>query len=129
MGADPRTTARYGLAKPIATHRRPATCAEADCRYHLNGWQMRVDERTQLGARQAHLIKTSGRRYTVVRLDAGTILYLFEAGQTCFGVHTVPADRPAIYIVRQGMNQPTVHRKPEDWVDDFSTHLDKIREQ
>jgi len=125
---DPRTTARYGLAKPAATHRRPATCAEVSCKYHLKGWQMRVEESTPVGARQTALIKASGRRFTTVR-EQGAIRYLFEAGQSCFGTHTVDIDRPAIYLVRQGYSAPIRHTRPEDWVDDFATHLDKLREQ
>jgi hypothetical protein len=125
---DPRTTARYGLAKPAATHRRPATCVEASCRYHREGWQMRVEESTPLGARQTALIKASGRRFTTVR-EQGATRYLFEPGQSCFGTHSVDLERPAIYLVRQGYSEPVKHTRPEHWVEDFSTHLDKIREQ
>lgn len=128
MLIDPRTTARYGLSKPVATHRRAATCAEVDCKYHREGWQMRVEESTPLGARQAALIKGSGRRFTTIQ-EQGAVRYLFEAGQSCFRAHTVDLDRPAIYIVRQGASAPIRHTRPENWVDDFSTHLDKIREQ
>ncbi len=128
MLIDPRTTAKYGLAKPVATHRRPATCAEVSCKYHRGGWQMRIMPGTPKGERQEYLIRQSGRRYTAVR-GPGSVLYTFEPGQTCFGVHTVPVDRPAIYIVRQGASPPRRHSRGSDWVDDFSTHLDKIREQ
>ena len=125
---DPRTTARYGLAKPAPTHRRPATCAEVSCRFHRDGWQMRVEESTPLGARQAALIKASGRHFTTVR-EQGATRYLFEAGQQCFRPHTVDLERPAIYLVRQGAAAPVRHTRPEHWVDDFSTHLDKLKGQ
>jgi hypothetical protein len=125
---DPRTTARYGVSKPAATHRRPATCEEVDCRFYRNGWQMRVMPDTPMGDRQAHLIKQSGRRYTLTRLPDGH-LYQFEAGQQCFRVHTVDLEKPAIYLVRQGYSQPIRHTRPDNWVDDFATHLDKLRGQ
>lgn len=89
---------------------------------------MRVEESTSLGARQAALIKASGRHFTTVR-EQGATRYLFEPGQSCFGAHSLPIDRPAIYLVRQGASAPVRHTNPLDWVDDFSTHLDKIREQ
>jgi hypothetical protein len=125
---DPRTTARYGLAKPAGTHRRPATCAEVACRFHLKGWQMRVEESTPLGARQTALIKASGRHFTTVP-EQGAVRYLFEAGQSCFRAHSVDIGRPALYIVRQGASAPIRHTRPDDWVDDFSTHLDKLKGQ
>lgn len=128
-GSDPRLTSSYTLAKPARTHRRPATCAEVNCKFYRLGWQMHIPIGTPLGERQAHLVKQSGRRFTAVAESAGSMLLTFEPGQSCFGAHTVPNDRPAIYVVRQGTTQPMVHTRPEDWVDDFSTHLDKIREQ
>lgn len=128
MIADPRLTTRYALAKPAATHRRPATCEEVGCKYLRGGWQMRVMESTALGQRQVHLIQASGRRFVrIPQPDGG--LYVFEAGQNCFGSHTVPVERPPIYIVRQGAQSPVRHVNGSDWVDDFASHLDKIREQ
>jgi hypothetical protein len=124
---DPRTTARYSIGKPAATHRRDATCLEVGCKYLREGWQMHVMDGTPMGERQAYLIRESGRRYSTAPEPAGT-LYTFEPGQRCFGKHTVPIDRPAIYLVRQGAGLKR-HVNPLDWVDDFSTHLDKIREQ
>ena len=129
MSADPRMSTRYTLAKPVETHRRPATCEEAGCRYFREGWQMRTMPGTPVGERQEALIKESGRRYIRHQDSASTLLWTFEAGQRCFGSHTVPMDRPALYVVRQGNSSPQLHSRPEHWVEDFSTHLDKIREQ
>jgi hypothetical protein len=125
---DPRLTARYGLSKPAGTHRRPATCAEVDCKYRRLGWQMRIMPDTPLGDRQMFLVNQSGRRFTKTLDEQFNILLTFEAGQDCFGVHTVDLDKPALYLVRQG-TQVKQHTRPEHWVEDFSTHLDKIREQ
>lgn len=129
--ADPRLTAQYTLAKPAKSHRRPASCAEVNCKFYRLGWQMRIMENTPLGERQVALVKQSGRRFRAERAitGPGEVLLTFEAGQQCFGAHSVPNDRPALYVVRQGTSQPRLHTKPENWVEDFSTHLDKIREQ
>lgn len=128
MRADPRLTDTFALAKPSATHRRKATCAEANCKNMINGFQIHVNPSSAQAARQEYLIKSSGRRYSVSP-EPGGLLYTFEAGQQCFGEHTVPIDRPALYLVRKGSNPVKHHAAPSDWVDDFSTHLDKIREQ
>lgn len=125
----------YEIAAPRSTHFRAATCAEADCRYHVNGWQTAVDESTDLGKQQAYYIRNqSGRRYSEDRnLTPGLTLFTFEPGQTCFAAdrHVVPLDRPALFLVRGGdwRGNPTgelVRRSADDWVDDFATHQDKL---
>lgn len=55
----------YQILSPTMSHFRPATCAEAGCRLHLEGWRSPIDERTQLGKAQAWYIRNqSGRRFT-----------------------------------------------------------------
>lgn len=120
---------RYALMKPAATHRRPATCEEVDCGNRRNGWQIRVEESTPLGARVLHQIRQSGRRFVRIAQPNQVALYRFEPGQECFRAHTAPVDRPALYVVRHGRGPVRHHVQPEHWVEDFSTHLDKIREQ
>lgn len=126
---DPRLNTKYALSKPISTHRRPASCEEVNCKHWRQGWQMHIMEGTPVGDRQKHLVKLSGRKFVRTQESPTNFLYTFEAGQTCFGAHSVPIERPAIYLVRQGAGPVKQHVNPEDWVDDFSTHLDKIREQ
>ena len=118
---------RYGLMKPKETHRRPATCDEVACKYLRDGWQMHVMEGTPLGDRQRALIERSGRRFMRTP-EEGSILYTFEPGQQCFRAHTVGVDRPPLYVVRDGVVGVRRHTNPEHWVEDFSNHLDKIRE-
>jgi hypothetical protein len=125
---DPRLTTRFGVAKPAGTHRRPARCDEVDCKYLRDGWQMRIMEGTPLGDRQVALIKQSGRRYTTSP-GRGSALYTFEAGQQCFRAHTVDIGKPALYLARQGAGPVQRIARPEDWVGEFSSHLDHIREQ
>lgn len=125
---DRRMTTGFAVQKPISTHRRPATCEEVGCKQMANGWQMHIMENTALGARQMVLIKDSGRRYTRTP-EQGSTLYTFEAGQRCFRPHTVDLDRPALYLARQGAGPVQRIARPEDWVGEFSSHLDRIREQ
>ena len=47
----PHLRRTYALRFPKATHFRPATCEEAGCAMHQNGWESLIDERTDLGRR------------------------------------------------------------------------------
>lgn len=132
----PAAMKTYGIVAPRPTHWRAATCAEADCVNHLNGWQTKVDESTELGQQQAAYIRAgSGRRFTEDRDDVGLTVFTFEAGQTCFrgDEHTVRVDRPEIYVVRDGDHRgnprgtkPRIHNDPQGWVDDFGEHQERI---
>lgn len=127
----------YQIVAPPVSHWRPATCQEAGCGAYERGWQTRIDETTELGARQAHYIrKVAGRRFTVDRSVEGLTVFTFEAGQVCFQRHQVPLEREPFYFVRGGDFrgnpagvQPFQHRRGEDWVDDFATHQDRIARQ
>lgn len=91
------------------------------------GWSQGV--RREMVAQQSRGIPVEEiTAWLAIQDKAPHTVFTFEAGQTCFGRHTAPNDRPALYVVRQG---GVVHRhvNPADWVDDFATHLDKIREQ
>jgi hypothetical protein len=126
----------YGIKAPKSTHTRPATCAEAQCGPHTHGWKTVIDEQTELGKEQAYYIRNgSGRRYTEDRDSmAGVTVFLFEAGQTCFGAaeHRVSLDRPPLFIVRGGdwRGNPDgmrlQHANGDDWVDDFANHQDQL---
>lgn len=84
-----------------------------------------IDEATDLGAKQAHYIRTeSGRKFQEQRREDGRTLFVFEPGQKCFTRHHVPLNRPELFIVRD-RGEVTRHQ-PEDWVDDFSTHQQMI---
>lgn len=120
----------YQLASPVSTHYRDGTCDEAGCLAQQHGWQTSVDETTELGQKQAHYIrKISGRRFTEQR-TIGLTVFVFEAGQRCFATHKVPLDRPEFYVVRDGdwreYGRPRMHSRPDDWVDDFAEHQDRI---
>jgi hypothetical protein len=127
----------YAIASPPATHTRPASCEEVDCRNWRRGWKTVVDENTDLGARQAHYIrKQSGRRYTAEHDEAGLTVFTFEAGQPCFTQHRKSLERPELFMVRSGDwrgnprgDQPVQHKRPEDWVEDFATHQDQLADR
>ncbi|WP_433893035.1 hypothetical protein [Streptomyces sp. CA-111067] len=125
----------FEVRAPLATHFRAASCAEVDCAAHLRGWSSVIDERTELGQRQAYYIRReSGRRCTETRDDAGLTHFAFEAGQSCFAAdkHRVRRqDVPELYFVRQGhwLGARTPSRKHAtgaDWTDEFATHQDRL---
>lgn len=124
----------YQLLQPLATHFRAATCAEVDCPAYLHGWKTVIDESTELGQQQAHYIThDSGRRYVRQPINGdGPVTYVFEAGQQCFRQHREPLEREPLAIVKDGdwrASQNVRHLRPDDWVDDFSNHQDKLHTQ
>lgn len=127
----------YELRAPVASHFRPATCAEVDCPAHLHGWRTVIDETSPLGQFQASYIrKESGRAHVEHRDDAGMTVFTFEPGQRCFasGDHRLTLEREPICLVRGGDWRADTglmrrHVHPEDWVDDFATHQDRIADQ
>lgn len=123
----------YQIAAPVATHYRRGRCEEVDCSHQAGGWASPIDESTALGQQQAWYIRNqAGRRFVEDRNQMpGVTLFVFEPGQQCFAEHQVPLDRPALYIVRGGdwRGNPTgdlVRRRPDEWVDDFAAHQDKL---
>ncbi|MET8987759.1 hypothetical protein ABZW49_20120 [Nonomuraea wenchangensis] len=125
----------YQVVAPPATHWRAATCAEADCPAYLHGWRSVIDERTDLGQKQAHYIRReSGRRFAEDRDPAGLTVFAFEAGQRCFAPHQVRTARPEVYLVRGGdwrgnpTGQVRRHANAEDWVEDFQEHQGRLAE-
>ena len=125
----------YQLLQPLATHFRPATCEEVDCPAYLHGWKTVIDESTELGQRQAHYIRDeSDRRYQrdPVVFGQGPVTYMFEAGQRCFRQHREPLEREPLALVKDGdwrMSQNPRQLSPDDWVDDFQNHQDRLHTQ
>jgi hypothetical protein len=128
----------YAIVAPRETHFRAATCAEFQCDGHTRGWQSRIDETTELGQKQAHYIrKQSGRRF-IETCEAGLTVFDFEAGQQCFRSdrHLMPVGRPELYLVRDGDwrgnprgTSAVQHKRPEEWVDDFANHQQKLADR
>jgi hypothetical protein len=139
----------YQVAAPVASHYRPATCAEVDCDAYLNGWVTKLDETDPDGQMMAGMLRracrpTSApaepgiRRYIETRDPAGLTLFEFPAGQPCFRAepdsearHVVPLDRPELYIVRGGdwrrhLGVERVHTGADSWLDDFAENQSRL---
>lgn len=130
LGAEAFKT--YEIIAPLSTHFRPASCLEANCRSYENGWQTRVLPGTP---EHAMVLSLKGKYvYTgPVRQEDGTDLFTFAPGQPCFrqSQHRVRIEREPFYVVRggDGRGNPRGERRshtPENWVNDFAEHQDKI---
>jgi hypothetical protein len=126
----------YALRRPAGpAFWRPATCAQVDCEPHLRGWTTTVDERTELGQRQAWYIRSaSARRFSEYRGDTGLTVFTFDAGQSCFAAdrHQVAVEREPLYVVRRGdyrrdLGTTRTHTRGEHWTEDFAENQDKIQ--
>lgn len=126
----------YQAVMPLATHWRPASCEEAGCLHYLAGWTTQVDERTELGRRQAHYIRgdrTRGHREE--RTPEGLTAFHFTPGQRCFraGEHRLPNGRTERFFERDGdwRGNPTgrlIEHSPSGWLDSFGEHQERLLE-
>lgn len=125
----------YEMSSPLATHWRPATCAEANCEYYRDGFQVRIEG---LAPKVLHAVQHSGRKYSVQKVTEGETYLAFEAGQPCLRqqLHRVRVEREPLYLVRDGDwrgnprgTKARLHQRPEDWVDDFATHQQAITDE
>jgi len=129
----PESYKTYAVVSPLSTHFRKATCAEADCAYYRDGFQVRVEG---LAPQVLHAVQHSGRKYTVQKVAEGETYLAFEAGQPCLraALHRVRvSDRPPLYVVRDGdwrgnprRTKDRVHHTPDNWLDDFADHQQRI---
>lgn len=122
----------YAIDAPRETHFRPATCREVDCPHHIHGWKTVVDERTELGQRQAEYIRRhSGRSFSEDREVEGLTTFVFEPGQQCFRPHETRVDRPEIFSRFGGdfRGRTTEARvlPAHGWVDDMAEDLEQLR--
>jgi hypothetical protein len=125
----------YAVVAPLGSHFRPGTCAEAGCEHYLNGWRVQWDNLTP---ELRHAATTSGRKYTLQAVSATESWLIFEAGQPCFRAsqHRVRVDRAPLYVVKDGDHRgnprgtkPRVHMSPDNWLDDFATHQQRISDE
>ncbi|MFK0018192.1 hypothetical protein [Streptomyces sp. NPDC090798] len=107
-----------------------AACEQVACPAWLNGWDSVIDERTELGQRQAAYIRGQSRRtFREQKRGDGLTVFRFEAHQRCFEEHRT---RPEIYLVRDGdwRGNPTgrqrQHTRPADWVEDMTENQGRI---
>lgn len=124
----------YQIASPLSTHWFTVSCEDAECGNYLRGWMTTIDERTELGKKQAHYIRSlSGRSFTAEVNAVGMTEFTFRPGQPCFQEHKERGERPELYLVKGGDHRgnprriaPQRHTKPEHWVEDFAEHQDKL---
>ena len=120
--------------------RRRATCQEIDCPNYLNGWTFKVSH-LEADPQLNHIARTSGKQFREAELNGEKYL-VFEPGQQCFAAatHTVlredMQEKPLLFVgrgdhrtfTRQGLPPDAIrHKRPEDWVDDFANHQDKLK--
>jgi len=130
----------YTVNAPITTHWRKATCEEYECDDFLYGFVLTVDIGTELGQKQAYYVRhDKTRRCSEQKIDERIIKFVYGPGNNCFepvrSTHRVPIGRPPFYLVSGGdwRGNPRgietlVHRRPDDWVDDFATNQIRIAE-
>lgn len=130
----------YQWTAPVRTHWRPATCEEFECEDFLKGFVLTVDLSTELGQKQFHYVThDKSRKHSMQRVTATLVKFVYGPGNDCFepkrSTHRVPIGRPPFYLVSGGdwRGNPRgtprfMHRRPEDWIDDFATHQDKLAE-
>lgn len=110
---------------------RPESCVGYQCDAYVSGWRTAVDESTDLGARQAHYIRTESRRAFVETRDRALTVFTFEAGQTCFASpHWIPQE---VFTLHRGdWRRSELLRtfdRPDQWVDDFAEHQQRIADR
>lgn len=131
----------YRIASPVGTHTRPATCAEVGCTPYLQGWVTVVPASSPdpkaytadyVRAVAAGRVDHIRRHCTERAAEGGLVEFHFPAGQRCFSEskHRKSLDRPEIYLVRGGDWRGNTglirrHTRPEHWVEDMQTTLDK----
>jgi hypothetical protein len=131
--APPSAFKTYRVVAPLATHWHTVTCQDAGCEHYQHGWESHIDERTDLGQRQAHYIRReSGRRFTEAKNELGLTVFTFEAGQKCFAQHQARNMRPEHYIERGGDWRRAVgpareHTSPDFWVESFQENQDRLQ--
>lgn len=128
---DPQDFQTYKIVQPRDTT-IVASCQQVGCKHWREGWVSLIDETNQFGASQAYYIRhDSGRTFTESRNAAGMTVFRFECHQRCFTEHrTRPARFGVVGGDARGNPRGTparIHSRPEDWVEDASEHLDRIR--
>lgn len=133
----PQAYKTFQVLAPRDTHFREVACEHVNCEAQAHGWKSVIDERTELGAAQAHYIRTaSGRQFTEARSPEGLTVFDFVAGQQCFAQHKERLDRAALYLVRGGdwRGNPRgiearQHTRPEFWVEEFGEHQQRLADE
>lgn len=127
----------YGMSMPLPTHWRPATCEEVDCEAYRYGWVSTFDLSTDLGQKQYDYCRQDKTRScSMQRASLTLVKFVYPPGNRCFraGDHRLPMERPAVFTVRGGdwrgvTTSARVHKRAEDWIEDFAEHQDRLATQ
>ena len=121
----------YGITAPLSTHFRDGDCKEANCKAYQFGWMTKIDEATDLGRHQGYYIRHDSKRKFREEHDGALTIFIFEAGQQCFGQHKLRIDRPEIFSVQggdwRGFTTEARLMSPNNWVEHNIETLDSIR--
>lgn len=142
MSPTPLDYVTYELLQPVGTHRRAATCEEAGCRPHHDGWSTSLipgstDEALILATCRGEVDGIRRPQPTPTRTPEGFNRYVVPAGTPCFKArtHTVLLDRPAFGIRRDGnklgvgSDQLYQHSNLDEWVEDFGDHQQGLADE
>lgn len=128
----------YKISAPLHSHWRPASCEEFRCDDFLHGFALHMDVSTELGRKQfAFVRQDKSRKCTLQNTGLNRWTATYGPGTKPFAGpkhdHRLPIGRPPRLLVVGGdwrgnpRGTPTVvHKRMEDWVDDFATHQDKL---
>ena len=115
----------FRMSAPIKTHRRPATCAEIQCKYHVEGWATIV----AVNSPRALWIKHHSERRFIERVEAGgMVTFIFYPGQECFKTHSTTLERP-MFLTHGKRTGELVHvRDPQQFHDTFNEQMHKAEQ-
>lgn len=129
----------FGAVRPLATHWRKATCAEADCEPYRDGWWTIVPaDSPQLKIVFEAINGADGFRRNGVEKpseDPGMRSFWFEPGTPCFKAseHKVPLERPEVFYRRDGdlvRNAGGLYRfdRHDQWQEEWNDRTDRLRQ-
>lgn len=114
----------HTISAPLATHWRPATCAQVGCEQYRAGWRLRLEG---LSDRDLAAVDASGRRYVREEGGPGETWLVFEAGQACFRSrqHRLPSGRAELYVVRRQFSSAQ-QLNAADWADSLQHETARV---
>lgn len=138
---DPQYYKTYEMDMPLESHWRFVSCEDYECDDFMKGFVLTIDLSAEIGQRQFDFVKQDKTRScSIQRVTETMVKAVYGPGNKCFRNvkgdplrHKLPIGRPPFYLVSGGdwrgnpRGTPTVtHRRPEDWIDDFANHQDKL---
>ena len=115
---------RYTVDMPLATHWRPATCEEVDCKYFVAVWRVNVPK----GSPGEAKLRISGRPFHEQTESNGTVTFEFPKGTPCLepSRHRIQTERPANYLYGSESTPGRIVGEDE-WQGRFVTNLDDLK--